>query len=162
MQSIVHLYKHHENERESQKRLLCDPDLIHNYFLLLKRMFDFFNNRNKCHKPGFLRGNIYTSCISMVLLDHFANKSNTFQHTLSLPLSLSPSLALPFPPISSLGLHFLRSRIPGSRINGTLVLHATFANKGFALYLTLMNSILQFIGVYFWNVVIFLFVTQGI
>ena len=116
MQSIVHLYKHHENERESQKRLLCDPDLIHNYFLLLKRMFDFFNNRNKCHKPGFLRGNIYTSCISMVLLDHFANKSNTFQLTLSLPLLLSHFL--PFPPwVSS-------SSNPGSQdraINGILV-----------------------------------------
>ena len=36
---------------------------------------------------------------------HFANKSNTL---------LSLSHALPFPPISSLGLHFLRSRIPGS------------------------------------------------
>ena len=117
MQSIVHLYKHHENERESQKRLLCDPDLIHNYFLLLKRMFDFFNNRNKCHKPGFLRGNIYTSCISMVLLDHFANKSNTFQHSLSLPLSLSVSLPLSL----SLSLsHFLLGSplppIPDSRI----------------------------------------------
>ena len=41
MQSIVHLYKHHENERESQKRLLCDPDFIHNYFLVLKRIFGF-------------------------------------------------------------------------------------------------------------------------
>ena len=111
MQSIVHLYKHHENERESQKRLLCDPDFIHNYFLLLKRMFDFFNNRNKCHKPGFLRGNIYTYCIFMVLLDHFANKNDTFQH--SLPLSHSPSLSPSRSPISSLGLHFLQSRIPG-------------------------------------------------
>ena len=52
------------------------PDFIQNYFLL-KRMFDLF---------GFLRGNIYTSCISMVLLDHFANKSNTFQNILSLSL----------------------------------------------------------------------------
>ena len=41
-------------------------------------MFDFFDNRDKCRNPGFLRGNIYTSCISMVLLDHFENKSNTF------------------------------------------------------------------------------------
>ena len=47
-------------------------------------MFDFFDNRDECRKPGFLRGNIYTSCISMVLLDHFANKNNIF-----LPLSLS-------------------------------------------------------------------------
>ena len=39
----------------------------------------------------------------MVLLDHFANKSNTF----SLSLSLSRS------PISSLGLHFLLPRLPG-------------------------------------------------
>ena len=38
----------------------------------------------------------------MVLLDHFANKSNTFQHSLSLPLSLSLSLSRS--PISS---HFL-------------------------------------------------------
>ena len=40
----------------------------------------------------------------MVLLDNFANKSNTFK-------MISPSLALPFPPISSLGLHFLQSWI---------------------------------------------------
>ena len=75
-------------------------------------MFDFFDNRDKCHKPGFLRGNTYTSCISMVLLDHFANKSNTF---------LSPSLALPFPPIYSFGPP---SSYPGYRdtaIKGTLV-----------------------------------------
>ena len=71
-------------------------DFIQNYFLL-KRMFDFFDNRDKCRKPGFLRGNIYTSCISMVLLDHFANKSNTF------------------PPISSLGLLFLLLLLPGYR-----------------------------------------------
>ena len=32
----------------------------------------------------------------MVLLDQFANKSNTFQHSLSLPFSLSRFL--PFPP----------------------------------------------------------------
>ena len=73
-------------------------------------MFDVFDNRDKCRKPGFLRGNIYTSCISMVLLDHFANKSNTFQHC------LSPSL-LPFPPWVSI------SSDPGSQdrsINGTL------------------------------------------
>ena len=103
MQSIVHLYKDHEHERESQKSFSGDPDFIHNYFLLLKLMFDFFDNRDKCHKPGFLRGNIYTSCISMVLLDHFANKSNTFQHTLSLSLSRSPIssyflLGSPLPP----------------------------------------------------------------
>ena len=62
----------------------------------LRRMFDFFDSCNKCRKPGFVRGNIYTSCISMVLLDNFANKSNTFQQSLSLPLSLSHFL--PFPP----------------------------------------------------------------
>ena len=67
-----------------------NPDFIQNYFLL-KRMFDFFDNRDKCRLPGFLRGNIYTSCISMLLLDHFANINNTFQHTLSFPISLSPS-----------------------------------------------------------------------
>ena len=59
-------------------------------------MFDFFYNREKCRKPGFQRGNIYTFCISMVLLDHFANKSNTFlSPTLSLSLLVSPP-----PPIS--------------------------------------------------------------
>jgi len=52
-------------------------------------MFDFFDNRDKCRKPGFLRGHIYTSCISMVLLDHFANKSNIFQHSLPHPLLFS-------------------------------------------------------------------------
>ena len=72
-------------------------DFIQNYFLL-KRMFDFFDNWDKCRKPGFFRGNIYTSCIYMVLLDHFANKSNTFQHSLSPSVSLSLSLPLPFPP----------------------------------------------------------------
>ena len=54
-----------------------NPDFIQKYFLL-KRMFNFFDNRDKCREPGFLRGNIHTSCISMVLLDHFANKSNIF------------------------------------------------------------------------------------
>ena len=44
----------------------------------------------------------------MVLLDHFANKSNTF-------LSLSPSLALPFPPNFLLGSPLPPSRIPGYR-----------------------------------------------
>ena len=83
------------------------PYFIQNYFLL-KLLFNFFDNRDKCRKPGFLRGHIYTSCISMVLLDHFANKSNIFK-------MIYPSLALPFPPISSLGLHFLQSRIPGLR-----------------------------------------------
>ena len=33
-------------------------NFIQNYFLL-KRMFDFFDNCDKCPKPGFLRGNIY-------------------------------------------------------------------------------------------------------
>ena len=47
-----------------------------------RRIFDFFDSCDKCLKPGFLRGNIYTSCISMVLLD-------TFQQSLSFPLSLS-------------------------------------------------------------------------
>ena len=77
-------------------RASSNPDFIQNYFLL-KRMFDFFDNHDKYRKPGFLRGNMYTSCISMVLLDHFANKSNTF---LSLPLSLSHFLlGSPPPPI---------------------------------------------------------------
>ena len=82
-------------------RASSNPDFIQNYFLL-KRMFDFFDNRNKCRKPGFLRGKIYTSCISMVLLDHFANKSNTFRHSLSLSLSPISShflLGSPLPPI---------------------------------------------------------------
>ena len=79
------------------------PDFTQNYFLI-KRMFDFSDNRDKCRKPRFFRGNIYTSCISMVLLDHFANKSNTFRHSLSLSLSLSPIsshflLGSPLPPI---------------------------------------------------------------
>ena len=78
-------------------------------------MFYFLDNRDKCRKPGFLRGNINTSCISMVLLDHFANKSNTFQHSLSLPLSLSH--LFPFPPWVS------TSSYPGyqdTAIKGTL------------------------------------------
>ena len=110
MQSIVHLYKDHEHERESQKSFSGDPDFIHNYFLLLKLMFDFFDNRDKCHKPGFLRGNIYTSCISMVLLDHFANKSNTFQHSPSLSLSLSHFL--PFHPGFPLPPRILQLKVP--------------------------------------------------
>ena len=75
---------------------------------------DYLDNCDKCRKPGFLRGNIYTSCISMVLLDHFANKSITFQHTLSLPLSLSHFLI--FPPWVS------TSSYPGkdTAIKGTL------------------------------------------
>ena len=91
-------------------RASYNPDFIQNYFLI-KGMFDFFDNRDKCRKPGFLRGNIYTSCIFMVLLDHFANKSNTFQHAPSLSLSLSLSRS----PIYSLGLHFLLPRLPGYR-----------------------------------------------
>ena len=72
-------------------------DFIQNYFFL-KCMCDFFDNRYKCRKPGLLRGNIYTSCIFMILLDHFSNNSNTFQH--SLPLSLSHFLLWsPLPPI---------------------------------------------------------------
>ena len=58
----------------------------------------------------------YTSCISMVLLDHFANKSNTFQHTLSLPLSLSHFL--PFPPWVSTSSD---TRSQDRAINGTLL-----------------------------------------
>ena len=73
------------------------PNFIQNYFLL-KRMFDFFDNRDKCRLPGFLRGNIYTSCISMLLLDHFANKNNTLSFSPSLSLPLSLSHFLPFPP----------------------------------------------------------------
>ena len=82
----------------------------------------FFDIRDKCRKPGFLRGNIYTSCISMVLLDYFANKSNTFQHTLSLcpPLSLPLSLShfLPFPPLVSTSSY---SEYQDTVIKGTLV-----------------------------------------
>ena len=55
-------------------------------YFLSKRMFDFFDKRDKCRKPSFLRGNIYTS---MALLDHFANKSNTFLLPSLSPLSLS-------------------------------------------------------------------------
>ena len=80
------------------------PDFFQNYFL-------FFDNPDKCRKPGFLRGNIYTSCIFMVLLDNFANKDNSF-------LFPSLSLALPFPPWVS------TSSNPGFQdctIKGTLV-----------------------------------------
>ena len=75
-------------------------------------MFDFFDNRDKCRKPGFLRGNINTSCISMVLLDHFANQNNTFQNDIS--------LALPFSLISFLGLHFPYPGYQDTAIKGTL------------------------------------------
>ena len=91
-------------------RASSNPDFILNYFFT-KRMFDFFDNWDKCRKPGFLRGNIYTSCISMVLLDHFANKSNTF-------LSLYPSLALPFPPWVSTSSY---PSYQDTAIKGTLV-----------------------------------------
>ena len=51
----------------------------------------------------------------MVLLDHFANKSNTF-------LSLSPSLALPFPTwVSTSSNHGIQD----CAINGTLQIHLT-------------------------------------
>ena len=40
-------------------RASSNPDFIQNYSLL-KCMFDFFDNRDKCRKPGFLRGNIYS------------------------------------------------------------------------------------------------------
>ena len=84
------------------------PDFIQNYFLL-KRMFDSCDNRDKCPKPGFLRGNIYTSCISMVLLDRTKATLST--------LSLSHS------PISS---HFLLGSplplIQDRAINGTLAI----------------------------------------
>ena len=59
--------------------------------------------------PNIWEWLIYTSCMSMVILDHFANKSNTFQHSLS--------LALPFPPWVS------TSSYPGyqeNAIKGTL------------------------------------------
>ena len=61
-------------------------------------MFDVFDNRDKCGKPEFMRGNTYTSCISVVLLNHFANKSNTFLFSFPLCLPLSLSHFLPFPP----------------------------------------------------------------
>ena len=41
-------------------RASSNPDFIQNYFLV-KRMFDFFDNRDKYRKPAFLRGNMYTS-----------------------------------------------------------------------------------------------------
>ena len=57
-----------------------------------------------------MRGNIYTSFFSMVLLGHFANKSNTFQ-------KMNRSFSLSRSPIFS---HFLRGSplppIPDSRI----------------------------------------------
>ena len=73
-------------------RISSYPDFIQNYFLL-KCMLNFFYDRDKCRKQGFLRGDIHTSCIPMVLFDHFENKSNTFLSlfpSISLSLSLSP------------------------------------------------------------------------
>ena len=58
---------------------------LHSELFLFKayvRLF-FLYNRDKCRKPGFLRGDLYTSCISMILLDHFVNKSNTFLFTIN-------------------------------------------------------------------------------
>ena len=74
-------------------------------------MLNILDSRDKCRKPGFLRGNIYTSCISMVLLDHFENKSNTF-----LPLSSSPSpcainAMVPCPSWEHYILYFVKIRI---------------------------------------------------
>ena len=63
-------------------------------------MFDFFYNRDRCRKPGFLRGNIYTSCISMVLWDYFANKSNTFLSPSRSSISSHFLLWSPLPPIT--------------------------------------------------------------
>ena len=51
----------------------------------------------------------------MVPWDHFANKSNTFQHSLSLPLSLSHFL--PFPPWVPISSY---PRYQGTAIKGTL------------------------------------------
>ena len=76
-------------------------------------MFDFFDNRDKCRKTGFWRGNIYTllAFLSFFFLSFrsFCKKRYSFQMIyLSLPLSLSH-----FPPfphclfISSFFLHFL-------------------------------------------------------
>ena len=76
-------------------RASSNPDFIQNYSLL-RRMFNFFDNRDKCRKPGFLRDDKYTSCISMVLLDHFANKSNTFLSRSS--ISSHFLLGAPLPP----------------------------------------------------------------
>ena len=87
-------------------------------------MFDVFDNRDKCGKPEFMRGNTYTSCISVVLLNHFANKSNTFLLSFPLCLPLSLSHFLPFPPWVS------TSSYPGyhdTAIKGTLLLSG--ANK---------------------------------
>ena len=79
-----HLYKSVSDMQGTINwRASSNLDFIQNYFLL-KHMFNFFDNRNECCKSGFLRGNICTSCTSMVLLDRFANKSHTF---------LIPSLA---------------------------------------------------------------------
>ena len=59
---------------------------------------------------GFLRGNIYTSCIFMVLLDHFANKSNTFLFFFSLPLSFSHFLlGSSLPPIPDTRIPHLKA-----------------------------------------------------
>ena len=66
-------------------------------------MSDFFDNRDKYRKPGFLRGNIYISCISMVPLDHFVNTFKNFSLSLSLPFPPgSPLPPIPDPRIAQL------------------------------------------------------------
>ena len=114
--AIQHSVHHIDSQATFNWRASSYPDFIQNEFLW-KRMFDFFDNHDRSRKPGFLRGKIYTSCISMVLLDHFANKSNTFQN------SLSSSLALPFPPWVSTSSD---PRSQDCAINGTLPVQLVF------------------------------------
>ena len=106
-------------------------------------MFDFFDNRDKCQQPGFLRVNIYTSCISMFFLDHFAKKK---QHFLSLSLSLSLSRS----PISS---HFLLGSplppFPDSRIAQLLVPWLS-SKKSRAPLLPLISSLTMLIVTAIW------------
>ena len=97
-------------------RASSNPDFIQNYFLFNfdVRLFLIIaiNAVNQATYIHFLHfyGSFRSFCKQK---QHFSTLS------LSLPfypsLSLSPFLALPFPPISSLGLHFLQSRISGLR-----------------------------------------------
>ena len=95
------------------------PDVIQNYFLL-KRMFDLFYNRDKCHEPGFLRGKILHT------------KATLF-------LSLSAALVGTWWYWVSMGRHWLVLCGAGSVWGGTgwyLVLQAESRNKHGPPYFT--------------------------
>ena len=69
-------------------------------------MFDFFDKRDKCRKPGFLGQYIH-------FLHFYGSFRSFFKQNQHFSLSLFLSLSLFCSSISSLGLHFLQSRIPG-------------------------------------------------